>query len=147
MRSNPWVLTPAPSGQSGGGETDRGRQIVRPTIAGIRASRPVSSCSRKKLPECLGLIILFSSPVLAKGAKESRQQPGEEPPSCCSTPAMPRGPEAGAGGGGGRLAASQPVKPQLAPPSFSLDRGRGGGCWLCRLRRCLSPQPCGLRTA
>lgn len=91
----------------------------------IRASRPASSSSRKKLPECLGLIILFSSPVLAKGAKESRQQPGEEPPSRCSTPATPRGPEAGAEGGeaGSQSTSQAPAgTAQFFPGSW---KGRG----------------------
>lgn len=62
---------------------------VQTAIPGTRASRPAPSCSRKKLPGRLGLIIPFSSPPLAKGAKESRQQPREGPPS--RVPLPPRG--------------------------------------------------------
>lgn len=89
-RYNPWGLTTTK--ERGGG----GQQTVLPAIPGTGASRPASSCSRKKLPGRLGLIIPFSSPPLAKGAKESRQQPREGPSCRRSTPAA--GPGQGAGG-------------------------------------------------
>lgn len=76
-RDNPWGLKTTEAGQGWGEEGLR----VRTAISGTRASRPAPSCSRKKLLGCLGLIIPFSSPPFAKGAKESRQQPREGPPS------------------------------------------------------------------
>lgn len=92
----------------------KGPQTVPPTIPRTRTSRSVSSCSRKKLPGRLGLIILFSSPLLAKGAKEADSSLGgatqllstPPPPSACR--------RRGAWAGGWRL-----VKHRLSP-CFSL---------------------------
>lgn len=118
----------------GSGVAGRGQQTLQPDIAGTSASRPAPSRSRKKLPGRLGLIILFSSPPLAKGAKESRQRPRAGPRSR-STPTA--GPGQGAGGQSSPAGAAQ-----LVPA-----RGRGGGCWQSRLGRHWSPDPRGLGAA
>lgn len=123
---NPWDLKTTEAGQ-GWGTGGRQGLTVQPAIPETGASHPASSCSRKKLPGRLGLIIPLSSPPLAKGAKESRQS-REGPPS-----RVPLPPRAWAGG--------------WRPPSFSPAGRRGASWWLGRLGRHRSPRPHGLRMA